>query len=97
MTEMMECVVHRTRHGDEAARCVHSTLGEDYRSLLMALETIASFDQLRAALPALSAERLAACLEDLEAIGLVEAVAMDWLVDLYLAASPHYRSGDLAV
>lgn len=81
--ERMQALYQRTREGARAAARIDSGLPHDYRALLEATARATLFDDLAAALPQCPPEHVLRCLDDLEAIGLVETVALGWLLALY--------------
>lgn len=86
MADKTESLWHITAAGREARRCVGSLLPDDYRTILAVIDDLARFDDLAAALPHRSGEALLGCLDDLEAIGLVESLPLDWLIDVCMLA-----------
>jgi hypothetical protein len=81
-----ESLLHITAAGREARGCVGSMLPDDYRTILAAMDGFVRFDDLAAALHHRSNEEILSCLDDLEAIGLVESLPLDWLIDLCMLA-----------
>jgi hypothetical protein len=82
---MLETLLCRTPHGRAAADA--PALPAPYRAVLKALDELDGVicaDELAGRVPQLLPEQLEAVLADLDAIGLVETVPMDWLVELYL-------------
>ena len=73
----------------EGSRCGGPGCGlpQHYRSVLRSIARLASFDTIAAELPSHSEAQVAAYLEDLEAIGLVESVPLEWLRELHLVAA----------
>jgi hypothetical protein len=61
-----------------------SRLPQRYQRLLQAIDGLTPFDVIAACLPLESRARVAQYLEDLEAIGLVESVTLEWLAELHL-------------
>lgn len=74
---------HRTRAGNQASQRGNTTLPPDYRVALGAVGEMTRFEEICGALPHRSRAEVAARLDDLEAIGLVECVDGDWLAALY--------------
>lgn len=81
-----ESLFHITTAGREAHRRAESRLPEDYRAVLAAIEGVVAFEAVAAVLPCRSREDLVGLLEDLEAIGLIESLPLEWLVELHLLA-----------
>jgi hypothetical protein len=75
---------HRTAAGREAcARTPQWPAAPRHRAVLGAVHEATRFDEIQARLSRLSRAELLGCLEDLEAIGLIESVSVDWLCELY--------------
>jgi hypothetical protein len=70
--------------GLEVRGSTNSRLPHCYQALLQAIEGVTPFDAIAARLPLDSEVRIAEYLDDLEAIGLVESVTLDWLAELHL-------------
>lgn len=77
----MDRLYHRTPAG-ERALLVGASLPQPLRALLAALGDACGLRDVASRLPAAGEEHLLACLEDLEAIGLVESVPRQWLAEL---------------
>lgn len=76
-------IFHKTDSGRQAGARADSRLPHDYRMVLEAVQQATPFDAVRACLPHRSQALVAGYLEDLEAIGLIESVSMDWVRALY--------------
>ena len=83
---MIDALYRRTDEGRAAFERSGLELEERYRELLGCIGDLTAFEEISRALAHRSPEELAPCLEDLEAIGLVESVSLEWLVELYLLA-----------
>ena len=77
----MDRLYHRTPAGARAL-LVGLSLPQPVRALLAALGATCELREVASLLPASREEDLLACLEDLEAIGLVESVPSQWLTEL---------------
>lgn len=78
-----EGIFHKTEYGRQAGARADSRLPQDYRMVLEAVQQATPFDAVRAHLAHCSQAQVAGYLEDLEAIGLIESVSMDWVRALY--------------
>jgi hypothetical protein len=78
-----QSIFHKTDHGRQAGVRADSRLPQDYRMVLEAVQQATPFDAVRACLAHRSPAQVEGYLEDLEAIGLIEAVSMDWVRALY--------------
>ena len=87
MKEPADSIFHRTAEGGRAASRSGSRLPEQHRAVLACLNGATHFDAIAAQLGSRSVEQLLRCLEDLEAIGLVESMPLEWLVELHLLCS----------
>ena len=76
-------IFHKTEPGRQAGARADCGLPEDYRMVLEAVQQATPFDAVRACLPHRSPAQVAGYLEDLEAIGLIESVSMEWVRALY--------------
>jgi hypothetical protein len=76
-------IFHKTDYGRQAHVRVDSSLPQDYRMVLEAVQQATPFGAVRACLPHRSPAQVAGYLEDLEAIGLIDSVSMDWVRALY--------------
>lgn len=76
-------IFHKTDYGRQAGARADSRLPQDYRMVLEAVQQATPFDVVRACLAHRSPAQVAGYLEDLEAIGLIESVSMDWVRNLY--------------
>jgi len=81
----------RTREGDIAIRRAECRLPDDYRAVLESLRGVMAFASLAQRLPQLPRARIAACIDDLQAIGLIESVPLEWLRALHLVAERAQR------
>jgi hypothetical protein len=82
-----EMFLYPTAEGRAAARSSACALPASYRSILEALDAfdgIIPVEQLAERVPDWLPREIAELVADLEAIGLVEIVSMEWLVELYL-------------
>jgi hypothetical protein len=86
VVERREAIFQRTACGAAAEERAASRLPERYRAVLEFIDAPTPFELLAASLPDVSKEQIASCLSDLEAIGLVESVSLDWLFELHLLA-----------
>lgn len=73
-----------SEQGVAVRRSYTSRLPQCYQRLLQAIEGLTPFDLIAASLPLESHAQVARYLEDLEAIGLVESVTLEWLAELHL-------------
>ena len=80
---MRQTTLHKTTAGCAAGERADSRLPRDYRTILESVQYATHFDIVAARLPYCSKARIARYLEDLEAIGLIESVQVDWLRELY--------------
>lgn len=80
---MTQSILHKTTAGCEAGERADSRLPQDYRTILESVQYATHFDFVAARLPYCSKARVAGYLEDLEAIGLIESIRVDWLRALY--------------
>ena len=80
---MRRSILHKTAAGRAAGARADSRLPPSYRTILDTVQYATHFDFVAARLPDCSKSRVARYLEDLEAIGLIEAVRLDWLRALY--------------
>ena len=78
----MERIYHLTGTGRQALECPHSGLPQAIRQLLGAIGFATHFDEIAASLARYDKRDILARLEDLEAIGLVESIAVEWLAAL---------------
>lgn len=79
----MERIYHLTEAGSRAAACAHSGLPSAIQELLGTVGGATLFGEITARLDRYDACDILARLEDLEAIGLVESVALEWLAELF--------------
>lgn len=85
--EMSDTLLACTREGLAAAASASSTLPRPYRAVLdglASLDRVVPAEELSGSLCGVRPEELEAIVADLDAIGLVETVTVDWLVELYL-------------
>ena len=75
---------HLTEHGADARDAVGSRLTERYRAILRQIDGATPFRVIAASIRHLPEYQIASCLADLEAIGLVESVRLEWLSELHL-------------
>jgi len=80
---MTQSILHKTTAGCAAGKRADSSLPLDYRTILESVQYATHFNLVAARLPYCSKARIAGYLEDLEAIGLIESVRVDWLRALY--------------
>lgn len=83
MEQVVDSIFHRTPEGERASRRSDAWLPDAHRVVLACLDAAIHFDGIAAQLAPRSGDEIARCLEDLEAIGLVESIPLEWLVDLY--------------
>lgn len=86
MSEAANSIFHRTPEGNRACR---SNLPEVHRAVLQCIGDATHFDGIAARLAHRSRDELARCLDDLEAIGLVESIGLDWLVEFCMLEDSH--------
>jgi predicted transcriptional regulator len=79
----MTSLFHKTDAGYEACRRARSTLPQDYVGVLDAVHYATRFAAIAARLPHCPEAKIVGYLEDLEAIGLIESVSLDWLRAVY--------------
>src|SRR4051812_1872830 len=82
---------HLTEHGADARDAVGSRLPERYRAVLRQIDGATPFRVIAASIRHLPEDQIASCLADLEAIGLVESVPLEWLSELHLLVSGKSR------
>jgi len=85
--DMSETLLSCTPEGRAAAASTACTLPQPYRAVLdglAALDRVVPADELSGRLSDVPPEELDLIVADLDAIGLVETVTVDWLVELYL-------------
>lgn len=80
---MTQSILHRTEAGQQACECADSRLPLDYRTVLASVQHATPFEFVEARLAHCSKAQIVRYLEDLEAIGLIESVPVDWLRALY--------------
>jgi hypothetical protein len=78
----MERIYHLTEAGSDAVACRNSGMPQAIRQLLAAIGFATHFDEIAASLARYNQRDILARLEDLEAIGLVESIAVEWLAAL---------------
>ena len=81
--EKTDSVFHRT-HG--APSCGPG-LPERHRDVLGAVGELTHFDAIAARLSSRSTDDILCCLDDLEAIGLIESIPLEWVVTLCMLDS----------
>jgi hypothetical protein len=74
---------HRTAAGRQACAHTEWPAAPRHRAVLGAVHDAMQLDEIHARLGQLPRAELLSCLDDLEAIGLIEAVPVDWLRELY--------------
>jgi len=82
-----KAIFRLSEQGLRVRRSSSSRLPQRYQALLQAIDGLTPFDIIAACLPLESPARVAQYLEDLEAIGLVESVTLEWLEELHLVDS----------
>jgi len=92
VNEKRERLFHKTYAGRVAVELRHSALPEHYRAILRATDELTCFEQIAAALPRCSSEQVLGYIDDLEAIGLIESVALEWLLALNVLAANEPRA-----
>ena len=92
MNEKRERLFHKTSAGRAAVELPHSGLPEHYRAILRATDELTCFEQIAAALPRCSTEQVLSYIDDLEAVGLIESVALEWLRALNVLAANDPRA-----
>lgn len=92
MNEKRDRLFHKTSAGRAAVALAHSALPEHYRAVLRATGELTCFEQIAAALPRCSTEQVLGYIDDLEAIGLIESVALEWLLALNVLAANEPRA-----
>lgn len=78
----MDRIYHLTQAGRQALEHLDSGLPQAIRQLLGAIGFATHFDEMAASLDRYDQRDILARLEDLEAIGLVESIAVEWLAAL---------------
>jgi hypothetical protein len=78
-----KALYHLTAAGREACAHTEWPAAPRHRAVLGAVHEATHFDEIRARLSHLPSAELLSCLEDLEAIGLIESVSVDWVCELY--------------
>jgi len=81
MERIRDSIFHRTPEGNRAC---DSGLPEAHRAVLQCVRNTTHFDAIAARLAPRANDEVARCLDDLEAIGLVESIPLEWLVELYM-------------
>ena len=81
MEEKSQSMFHRTAEG---LRACESALPEMHCMVLRAVGEATHFSAIAALLVHQPIDDVLRCLADLEAIGLIESVSLEWLLDLYL-------------
>ena len=79
----IDSLFHKTEAGCEACLLAGSALPQDYVAILDAVHYATRFAAVAAHLPHCPEAKLAGYLEDLEAIGLIESVSLDWIRAVY--------------
>jgi hypothetical protein len=79
-----EAIFQLTAHGATARDVTGLRLPETYRVVLECMCGPTPFHVIAASLEHLPEYQIASCLGDLEAIGLVESVPLEWLCELHL-------------
>ena len=74
-----QSIFHRTDAGQQACARADERFPRRYRKALEAVQHATHFDVVHACLGHCSPAQVARTLEDLEAIGLIESVSVDWL------------------
>jgi len=82
-----KAIFRLSEQGLRVRRSSSSRLPQRYQALLQAIDGLTPFDTIAACLPLESQGGVAQYLEDLEAIGLVESVTLEWLEELHLVDS----------
>ena len=85
--DLSETLLSCTPQGRAAAASTACTLPVPYRAVLdglAELDRVVPGEELSGRLPEVPAAALEGIVADLDAIGLVETVTVDWLVELYL-------------
>lgn len=72
---------HRTAEG---TRACDSGLPESHLAVLRSVDHVTHFDAIAARLAERPVDEVLRCLDDLEAIGLIESIPLEWLVELYM-------------
>ena len=83
-SDMSDTLLSCTPAGRAAAASAACTLPRPYRAVLAALDGVVPAEELSGRLSEVLPDELEAIVADLDAIGLVETVTVDWLVELYL-------------
>jgi hypothetical protein len=76
-----DILFHRTAEG---ARACESALPDAHREVLLAVGELTHFDAIASRLAHRPIDEIVSCLDDLEAIGLVESMPVDWLVEAFM-------------
>lgn len=85
--ELPDTLLACTAEGRAAAGSAGCTLPRPYRAVLdglASLDRVVPADELSGSLSGVQPEELELIVADLDAIGMVETVPVDWLVELYL-------------
>lgn len=77
--EKADRIFHRTAEG---ARACESRLPEAHRAVLRSVGEATHFDAIAHAHAQRPIDEVVRCLDDLEAIGLIESIPLEWLVEL---------------
>ena len=97
MQDRKDSIFHRTPEGTRAR---HSRLPEKHRAVLQSVGDVTHFDAIAARLGEQPSDEILRCLDDLEAIGLIESIPLEWLVELYTLelceVEPMARPHDIA-
>ena len=81
MEPKTESLFHRTAEG---TRACDSCLPESHLAVLRSVGHVTHFDAIAARLGERPLDEVLRCLDDLEAIGLIESIPLEWLVELYM-------------
>lgn len=73
---------HRNSAGNDAYEQTDSRLPEDYQSILACIHDATDFDEIAMQLSGYSHTQILRCLDELEAIGLIESIPLEWLAEL---------------
>jgi hypothetical protein len=92
VNDKRERLFHKTSAGRVALELPRSPLPEHYRAILRRTHELTCFEQIAAALPRCSTEQVLGYIDDLEAIGLIESVALEWLLALNVLAANEPRA-----
>lgn len=79
-------IYHLNSAGNDACEQADSRLPEVYQNILARIHGATHFDEIAMQLSGYPHTQILRCLDDLEAIGLIESIPLEWLAELYALA-----------